>query len=99
MRLRIAMSVTAVLLLLILGQSLALLALYEEMEEDLIEDTLDRQLSYSIEQSRKIGTLSQPRTPQMALYRLEPGHTLPQDLSPQLANLPIGNHEDHSTGR
>jgi len=99
LRVRIAVSVTAMLLVLILAQSLALVMLNEEMEEEFIEGTLDEQLHYSIEHSRQLGTLVGPQTPNMALYRYTPGAALPQGLSADLAALPVGNHEDWSAGR
>lgn len=98
MRIRIAVSVTAMLLVLIVAQSLALVGLYEEMEEEFIDGTLDEQLQYSIEHSRQLGILIGPQTPHMALYRFTPGAELPQGLSPELAGLPLGNHEDWSSG-
>lgn len=98
MRSRIAISVTVVLLGLILAQSMALVTLFEDMEEEFIEAILDEQLHYSIENSRQLGTLVQPQTPNMRLYRLSPGAALPAGLSPALAELPIGNHEDSSSG-
>lgn len=96
---RIALSVTAVLLTLILAQSLGLVTLYEEMEDDFMDATLDEQLRYSIEHSRRLGSLIQPQTPDMALYRFAPGSPPPVGLSRELAELPIGNHEDWSSGR
>jgi len=98
LRIRIALSVTAMLLILIVAQSLALVMLNEEMEKEFIDSTLDEQLHYSIEHSRRLGTLIGPRTPNMALYRFVLGETLPQGLSATLAALPIGNHEDWSAG-
>ncbi|MCK2088247.1 HAMP domain-containing histidine kinase [Thauera aromatica] len=99
MRIRIAVSVTAMLVVLIVAQSLALVGLYEEMEEEFIDGTLDEQLQYSIEHSRQLGILIGPQTPDMTLYRFTPGAELPQGLSPELAGLPLGNHEDWSSGR
>jgi hypothetical protein len=52
MRMRIAVSISAALLLLILGQAIALLMTYEEMEQDFIDEILGGQLAYSIEISR-----------------------------------------------
>lgn len=99
LRIRIALSVTAMLVLLIVAQSLALVRLNEEMEEEFIDGTLDEQLHYSIEHSRRLGTLVGPQTPNMALYRFAPGETLPQGLSAELAELPVGNHEYWPAGR
>ena len=99
MRFRIAVSVTAVLVVLIVAQSLALVRLNEEMEEEFIDGTLDEQLHYSIEHSRRLGTLIGPQTPNMTLYRFAPGEMPPQGLRPELAALAVGDHEDWSAGR
>ena len=99
MRVRIAVSVTAMLVVLIVAQSLALVRLNEEMEEEFIDGTLDEQLHYSIEHSRRLGTLIGPQTPNMTLYRFAPGEALPPGLSPALAALAVGKHEDWSAGR
>ena len=93
LRWRIAVSVSGVLLALILGQAAALLALYEEMERDFIDATLDEQLAYSIEVSRHSPELALPNTPTMRMYRQRPGEPLPEDLPAALAGLGIGNHE------
>lgn len=99
LRLRIAISVTVMLVVLIVAQSLALVRLNEELEEEFIRGTLDEQLRYSIEHSRRLGTLIGPQTPNMTLYRLEAGAPPPPGLSPALATLAVGNHEDWSAGR
>ncbi|GAB1460710.1 hypothetical protein MASR2M50_24840 [Thauera sp.] len=87
------------LVVLIVAQSLALVRLNEEMEEEFIDGTLDEQLHYSIEHSRRLGTLIGPQTPNMTLYRFAPGEALPPGLSPALAALAVGKHEDWSAGR
>jgi len=96
---RIALSVTTAMLLLILGQALALLSMYEEMEQDFIDGILADQLAYSIEISRHSPELALPNTPTMKLYRLVLGEPLPEYLPPAFAGLPIGNHEIHAGGR
>lgn len=93
MRLKIAVSVTALVLLLILGQALALVFMYEEMEEEFIDSILAEQLEYSIRVSGASEQLALPNTPNMQLYRLRPGEPLPAGLTPELAALPVGNHE------
>lgn len=90
---RIAVSVSAVLLLLILGQAIALLTMYEEMEQDFIDGILAEQLAYSIEISRHSPELALPNTPTMKLYRLARSEPVPAELPAELASLPIGNHE------
>lgn len=93
MRMRIAVSMSAALLLLILGQAIALLITYEEMEQDFIDEILGGQLAYSIEISRYSPELVLPNTPTMKLYRLVSGKPLPAVLPPALADFPVGNHE------
>ncbi|WP_424228475.1 sensor histidine kinase [Azovibrio sp.] len=93
MRIRIAWSVTGLVLLLIAGQALALLSMYEEMEAEFIDDILAEQLEYSIRASGDSERLTLPNTPNMQLYRLRPGEPPPPGLAPELARLPIGNHE------
>ena len=93
MRMRIAVSISAALLLLILGQAIALLMTYEEMEQDFIDEILGGQLAYSIEISRDSPELALPNTPAMKLYRLVSGAPLPAALPPALADFPVGNHE------
>lgn len=90
---RIAVSISAALLLLILGQAIALLMTYEEMEQDFIDEILGGQLAYSIEISRDSPELVLPNTPTMKLYRLVSGEPLPTALPPALADFPVGNHE------
>ena len=98
MRLKITLSVAALVLLLILGQAVALVFLYEEMEAEFIDDILAEQLDYSIRISGERAELALPNTPNMQLYRLRPGDPLPPDLPPAAAHLPIGNHEIYLNG-
>lgn len=93
MRLRIAVSVTGMVLLLILAQAVALLLVHEEMEVEFIDEMLAEQLEYSMQVSKDSGQLALPNTPSMQLYRLDPGEPLPAGLPPAWAELPIGNHE------
>lgn len=93
MRLRIAVSVTGMVLLLILAQAIALLLVHEEMEVEFIDEMLAEQLAYSMQVSKDLGQLALPNTPSMQLYRIDPGEPLPANLPPAWAELPIGNHE------
>lgn len=99
MRLKITLSVAALVLLLILGQAVALVFLYEEMEAEFIDDILAEQLDYSIRISGERAELALTNTPNMQLYRLRPGDPLPPDLPPAAAHLPIGNHEIYLNGQ
>lgn len=93
MRLRIALSVAALVFLLILGQAVTLVLMYEEMEEEFIDNILAEQLEYSIRVSGEREELALPNTPNMQLFRLLPGDPLPAGLPPEALTLPIGNHE------
>lgn len=93
MRLRIAVSVAALVMLLIIAQAIGLLQMYDELEEDFITNILAEQLEYSMALSHDTTQLALPNTPSMKLYRLLPGAPLPADLPAELAGLPIGDHE------
>lgn len=99
MRLRMAVSVTAVLVLLLVAQGLALVVLYEDLEDEFIESTLNAQMNHSIALTRQLGRLTGPQTPQMDLFRVRPGEPLPPGLDARLAALPVGNHEVFDAGR
>lgn len=92
MRLRIALWVAALALLIILAQSVALLLMFDEMEEEFIDNLLTTQVEHSIELWHTSPETAFPNTPSMTLYRLEP-HSLPGSVPDNLARLPIGNHE------
>lgn len=93
LRLRVAVAASTALLLLIVAQTVVLLSMYEEMEQDFIDELLDEQIAYSIAAARIRPELALPNTPTMKLFRLHPGAALPADLPLPHANLPIGNHE------
>ncbi len=94
---RIALAVSGVLLLLILAQSLALLGMYEDLEQDFIDGLLDEQLAYSIAAARTNPTAAMPNSPTLQLYRVLPDAPPSAQASDQLpaefAALEIGNHE------
>lgn len=99
MRLRMAVSVTAVLVLLLVAQGLALVVLYEDLEDEFIESTLNAQMNHSMALTRQLGRLTGPQTPQMDLFLVRPGEPLPPGLDARMAALPVGNHEVFDAGR
>jgi len=92
MRLRIAISVAVLALAIILAQSVALLLMFDDMEEEFIDDLLSTQVEHNIELWRTSPDTIFPSTPNMVLYRIEPGKPMPE-VPPDLLKLPIGNHE------
>ena len=98
MRLRIALLVAALSMLIILAQSATLLLMFDDMEETLIDDLLATQVEHSIEFWRSNPAMAFPNTPAMTLYRLAPDS--PRGSVPErLASLPIGNHEIYEDGK
>ena len=96
---RIALAVSGVLLLLIVAQSLALLSMYEDMEQDFIDGLLDEQLAYSIAAARTNPAAALPNSPTLQLYRLFADAPPPAELPAEFAALEIGNHEVWRDGR
>ena len=92
MRLRIVVSLAALALVVILIQSLGLLFLLDDKEEDFIERQLGAQIEYSMDIWRKSPDAAFPNTPAMWLYRAAKG-VAADSVPPTFANLPIGNHE------
>jgi len=92
MRLRIALWVAVLALVIILAQSVAVLLMFDEMEEELIDNLLTTQVEHSIELWHTSPDTAFPDSPSMTLYRLEP-HSPPGSVPDNLARLPIGNHE------
>ena len=84
--------VAALALVIILAQSVALLLMFDEMEEEFIDNLLTTQVEHSIELWHTSPETAFPNTPSMTLYRLEP-HSPPGSVPDNLARLPIGNHE------
>lgn len=98
MRVRIALTVAMLALLVILAQAGALFVMFEEMEEEFIDDTLNQQLMHSIEVWRNSPQLAHPNTPDMKLYRIAQESGTPA-VPEHLARLPVGNHEIQHDGR
>ena len=98
LRWRIAVAVAALVLLAILGQAVALLAMFEEREESFIDEVLVQQIGHSMAMSRVAPEAAYPNTPDMRLYRIAPGAAA-TDVPAQYAALSIGNHEVFANGR
>lgn len=92
MRIRIAVTVALFALLVILAQAGALYAMFEEMEEEFIDETLDHQIIHSIATWRDAPHQAQPNTPNMKLYRAAPEDGAKR-IPVHLARLGVGNHE------
>lgn len=92
MRFRVAASLAALVLLVILVQSGAMVLLLHEKEEEFIEKQLGDQIEHSMELFRRSPDATLPSTPAMWLYRVGPG--APGDEVPPLfRGLAVGNHE------
>lgn len=114
MRWRIALTVAVCLLLVILAQALAMLAMFDAKEEEFIDEVLDRQIVHSMSLWRDRGEAQVPASPDMRLYRFplssraeNPSATIPgkttagkpgQDAEKYRA-LSLGNHEIVENGR
>lgn len=99
MRLRIALALGTLSLLVILTQSLAMLALFDDSEEDFIDQILTQQIAHSMALWKTTPESAFPNTPAMQLYRIGPG-TAPSGEPPtEVRSLPVGNHEVHLGGR
>jgi signal transduction histidine kinase len=99
MRLRIALALGALSLLVILAQSLTMLAVFDETEEEFIDQLLTQQIAHSMAVWKTAPESAFPNTPAMQLYRIGAG-TAPSDGLPvEVRSLPVGNHEIHLGGR
>ncbi|HJV92024.1 MAG TPA: sensor histidine kinase, partial [Azonexus sp.] len=73
MRFRVAASLAALVLLVILVQSGIMVLLLHEKEEEFIEKQLGDQIEHSMELFRRSPDASLPSTPAMWLYRVGQG--------------------------
>jgi hypothetical protein len=92
MRFRVAASLAALVLLVILVQSGAMVLLLHDKEEEFIEKQLGDQIEHSMELFRRSPDATLPSTPAMWLYRVGPGAPGDQ-LPPLFRGLAVGNHE------
>lgn len=99
MRLSIALSVAALVLLVILAQAIALLVVFEEREEEFIDDVLEQQIAHSMTLWQQSPLAAAPNTPDMRLFHVPAGAEPAATIPPWLAALPVGNHEVYPEGR
>lgn len=92
LRWRIAIAAALLVLLAILAQAFAIFFLFEEKEDELIDDVVNGQLAHSMAMWRDSPERAMPNTPDMKLYRL-PRAGDESALPPWLRGLAIGNHE------
>lgn len=96
LRLRIAISLAVLALLVVLVQSLALISLLERKEDEFIDREINDQINYSISRWKTSPEAAQPNVPDMWLYQIPPeGQDSTQEsaVPPLFANLHVGNHE------
>lgn len=98
MRWRIAVAMAIVVLLVILAQATALLVMFEDKEEEFIDEILAQQITHSMQLWRSAPETAFPNTPDMQLYRIPFGKE-PAEVPERYRNLPIGNHELHEGRR
>ena len=99
MRLRIALALGALSLLVILAQSLTMLAVFDETEEEFIDQMLTQQIAHSMAVWKTAPESAFPNTPAMQLYRFGPGMAPSDGLPAEVLSLPVGNHEIRLGGR
>jgi len=92
MRLRIAVSLAALALVVILVQSLWLLSLLDDKEEHFIEGQLNAQIEYSMAVWQESPGAAFPNTPAMWLYRVDKKQNN-GGVPPTFSSLPVGMHE------
>ena len=99
MRLRIALALGALSLLVILAQSLTMLAVFDQTEEEFIDQMLTQQIAHSMAVWKTAPESAFPNTPAMQLYRFGPGMAPSEGLPAEVLSLPVGNHEIRLGGR
>ena len=99
MRLRIAAGVAALTLLAIMAQAVAMLMIFEEKEEDFIEEILGQQIAHSMAVWQTAPESAFPNTPDMQLYRIAKGAPPAAKIPVEVSALPVGNHEIIRDGR
>ena len=99
MRLRIALALGALSLLVILAQSLTMLAVFDETEEEFIDQMLTQQIAHSMAVWKTAPESAFPNTPAMQLYRFGAGMAPSDGLPAEVLSLPVGNHEIRLGGR
>ncbi len=98
MRWRIAVSVAVMVVLLILAQATSLFVMFEDKEEEFIDDILAQQIQHSMQVWRSAPETAFPNTPGMRLFRIPHGAEA-IEVPAQYRQLPVGNHEVLEAGR
>lgn len=99
MRLRIAAAVATLTLLAIAAQAVAMLLIFDEKEEEFIEEILGQQIAHSMEVWRTAPESAFPNAPDMQLYRIARDTPPAAGIPPDVTALPVGNHELVRDGR
>ncbi len=99
MRLRIGAAVAALTLLAIITQAVVMLTIFDETEEAFIDEILGQQIAHSMAVWRTAPESAFPNTPDMQLYRIAKGAPPAAGIPPDVARLPVGNHEIVRGGR
>jgi signal transduction histidine kinase len=98
MRLRVAMSLAVLALLVLLSQSVAMILLLDEKEEEFIENQISDQIEHSMAIWPHAPAAAFPNTRFMRLFHVskeETGAAVPAVF----AHLKVGNHEIHQGGK
>jgi signal transduction histidine kinase len=93
MRLRIAAGVAALTLLAIMAQAVTMLMIFDEKEEDFIEEILGQQIAHSMAVWQTAPESAFPNTRDMQLYRIAKGARPAAGIPAEVSALPVGNHE------
>lgn len=96
MRFRVAVSLAALALLVLVAQSVAMILLLDQKEEEFIDNQLSNQIAHSMAIWRQSPGAAFPNTPNMFLYRVEKNSTgdkAGNNVPTIFAGLKVGNHE------
>lgn len=97
MRWRIAVSVAVYALLVIVAQAVAVLLMFDDKEEEFIDQILSQQIAHSMQVWRTAPEAAFPNTPDMRLYRIADDGAA-GDVPEYIRALKVGNHEVHLDG-
>lgn len=92
MRLRVAASLAALALLVLLVHSVTMVLLIDRKEDEFINHQLDAQIEHSMDVWHQSPVAARPNTPAMWLYRVGKDEVA-DAVPPFLAGLAVGNHE------
>lgn len=99
MRMRFAIAVAAFALLALLAQSVALIMVFREKEEEFIDDLLGEQISDSMALWANYPEQAQAMPQGMRLFRIARQAAAPAEMPKSVAGLGVGNHEVWIDGR